>query len=188
MTSNEGQQGLAAQPGFFPILVAPGRSAEIPGDADVYGFLVGSWALDVRRYAGVDVSRDGIRGEVHAAWVLEGRAVQDVWIVPRRDERAADPAPYEYGTSLRFPDPAAGGWRSTWVGPTQHVVRTFVARRVGDEVVLDGHDEAGRRLRWAFADITDDSFTWSNATWSDAVGDGGAWVVTQRFVARRGAG
>jgi hypothetical protein len=26
---------------------------------------------------------------VHAGWVLEGRAVQDVWIMPRRSDRTA---------------------------------------------------------------------------------------------------
>ena len=160
-------------------LEAEGAHPSLPADQQLFAPFIGSWALDVTWHEGDAVVRRE-EGEWHFAWVLEGRAVQDVWIVPRRGVREADPAPYEYGTSLRFPDPAIGGWRSTWLGPTQHAVRTFVARRVGDEVVLDGEDEDGRALRWAFADIEDDSFTWSNATQVD-----GAWVVTQRFVARR---
>ena len=93
-------------------LAAPGRSAEIPESADAYGWLVGSWDLDVRNYWG-DVSGLGLTGEAHFGWVLEGRAIQDVWIMPRREERSG---PIEktrnmYGTTLRVWDPAIQGWR-----------------------------------------------------------------------------
>jgi hypothetical protein len=72
---------------FRAMLAAPARSPEIPESADVYGWLIGSWELDVCHYRGVDVAARRIQGEAHFAWVLEGRAVQDVWIMPRRSER-----------------------------------------------------------------------------------------------------
>ena len=37
---------------FTDVLRASGRSPEIPEAADAYGWLVGSWELDCRRYAG----------------------------------------------------------------------------------------------------------------------------------------
>src|SRR5262245_47305146 len=45
-------------------------------------------------------------GEVHFGWVLEGRAIQDVWMIPRRrDRRPGAPvmptAGNWYGTTLR---------------------------------------------------------------------------------------
>ena len=75
---------------FQSRLAAPGRSPEIPASADVYGWLCGSWELDVIHYRAIDVRGRGMRGEVHAGWVLEGRAVQDVWIMPRVSERSAN--------------------------------------------------------------------------------------------------
>src|SRR5262249_57950160 len=75
---------------FFSLLAAPGRAGEIPESADAYGWLIGSWELDVRHYRGVDVAARGIKGEAHFGWVLEGRAVQDVWIMPRRLECSAE--------------------------------------------------------------------------------------------------
>src|SRR5260370_41271819 len=67
------------------VLVASGRAAEIPEAADAYGWLIGSWDLDVRHYMG-DVSARGIQGHAHFGWVLDGRAVQACWIRPERPE------------------------------------------------------------------------------------------------------
>ena len=44
---------------FRSVLLAEGRSADVPESADAYGWLVGSWALDVVRYWAADVSSQG---------------------------------------------------------------------------------------------------------------------------------
>jgi hypothetical protein len=100
------------------------------------------------------------RGEWHFAWVLGGRAVQDVWIVLRRAEGAEPDGRYDYGTSLHFVDPALGAWRSTWFGPTRRA-HGFIARRLGEDVVLESLPVSGRML-WVFSDITQAGFTWRN--------------------------
>ena len=103
---------------FFGVLESATRSPEIPETADVYGWLCGSWDLDVLHYRG-DVRALGLKGEVHAARVLEGRAVQDVWIMPGRGERRADPDPKMnmYGTTLRSWDSSSRTWRIAWTNP-----------------------------------------------------------------------
>ena len=73
---------------FLAAWMTPCRSTEIPESADAYGWLIGSWELDVLRY-GVDVAALRIKGEAHFEWVLEGRAVQDIWIMPARSLRTA---------------------------------------------------------------------------------------------------
>ena len=42
-----------------------------------------------RRHYGGEVAARRIKGEVHFEWVLEGRSMQDVWIMPPRSERTA---------------------------------------------------------------------------------------------------
>jgi len=93
----------AGRGNFHAVLSAPSRSREIPESADVYGWLIGSWELEVLHYKAFDVSALGIKGEVHFGWVLEGRAIQDVWIMPRRSERTDDIGKTNnmYGTTLR---------------------------------------------------------------------------------------
>lgn len=112
--------------------------------------------------------------------VLEGRGIQDVWIVPPRHERAGHDSLYEYGTSLRFFDHTLNAWQSTWIGPMHLVVRTFLARRVDDRVVLETTEGETPRMRWSFADVKADSFIWRNELWT-----GARWRLQQTFDARR---
>ena len=106
---------------FHTALAAEGRAAEIPEAADVYGWLCGSWDLVVLRYRGVDVSTQRLTGEMHAGRVLEGRAVQDVWIMPARDDRTStsDPTMNMYGTTLRSWDASIQAWRIAWTNPVR---------------------------------------------------------------------
>lgn len=143
---------------------------------------IGSWDLIVRYYNEEgDLWRE-CPGEWHWDWILEGRAIQDVWIAPSRRERAKGAAPIEYGTSLRFFDPAIDAWRSTWIGPTNKYVLPFTAREVGDEIILERVEEDGTIDQWIFSEITDDSFQWRAQKSS---GDGATWRVLQRFSVSR---
>jgi hypothetical protein len=108
-----------------------------------------------------------LKGEWHFGWALEGRAIMDVWITPRRSLRS-QAEPYEYGATLRFFDPTIQAWRSTWIGPVRHLVRAFIARQVGDEIILEGSFAQGCRTRWIFSQITATSFQWRNMESSDA--------------------
>jgi hypothetical protein len=118
---------------FATLLSAPGRSPEIPESADVYGWLVGSWALEVLHYAAVDVSGQHIRGEAHFGWVLEGRAMQDVWIMPRYSDRRAGLAKTNdmYGSTLRVWDAAIQAWRMRWINPVSGHREDQIGRRSG---------------------------------------------------------
>jgi hypothetical protein len=105
----------------------------------------------------------------------------DVWTAPRRSLRG-EAAPYEYGATLRFFDPAIQAWRSTWIGPVRHLVRPFVARQIGDEIVLEGRFAPGSLTRWIFSDIAATSFHWRNM---EASAENGPWILIQEMHARR---
>ncbi|MEU7613962.1 hypothetical protein [Micromonospora sp. NPDC049204] len=132
-------------------------------DLSLFGQFTGSWALDCTEYD-PDGSSTVRRGEWHFGYALGGRATTDVWILPG----------VEHGVSVRFPDPAAGAgvWRSTWVGPGRRRTHTFLASRVGEQIVLDGGD-----LRWTFSDIESDEFRWRN----EARQPDGTWRLDQTF-------
>ena len=164
-------------------LFAKGRASDIPEAQDLYGWLIGGWDLDIRNYW-KDVSTLGLKGEAHFAWVLEGRAVQDVWIMPRRSDRGGT---YEhgvnsYGTTLRVWDPAIQAWRVTWINPAQGARCELVGRRIGADIVQVGQFPDGTPIRWMFTEITKDSFRWTGEA-LDA--DGKTWKLQGDFRARR---
>jgi hypothetical protein len=140
----------------------------------LFGQFVGSWDVEIINYR-PDGSREVVQGEWHFGWVLEGRAIQDVWISPKRELRAkAKGANGDYGATLRFYDPKIDAWRSTWIGPAKGYVLPFIARQVGDEIVLEGNFESGKSRKWIFSDITSESFRWR------AVESNDAWLTQQK--------
>jgi hypothetical protein len=143
----------------------------------LYGQFVGSWSgTRVAHEAGG--TRRELSAEVHFDWVLEGRAVQDVWIAPaRRDGPAA-----MYGTTLRVYDPQAGHWRIAWIDPLKQIEMRMIGRRVGDEIMQECRTEQGVLRQWKFTEIEPDSFHW---LWQDQRPDGSGWDVRVEFFLRR---
>ena len=169
---------------FQSALAADGRSPEIPEAADVYGWLCGSWDLTVLRYRGIDVSARGLTGEVHAARVLEGRAVQDVWIMPRREDRTAewDPTLNMYGTTLRSWDGSIQAWRIAWINPVRSHREDQIGGWNGKDIVQNGTRADGTKTRWTFTEIAADSFHWrGEALYPNAT----TWTLEGEFLAKR---
>jgi hypothetical protein len=140
--------------------------------------------LDVLHYWGLDVAARGIRGEIHAGWVLEGRAVQDVWIMPRRSERtgALDKQLNMYGTTLRAWDAGLQAWRITWSNPAGDHYEQQIGRWRGQDVVQVGTRPDGTTTRWTFTEIAQDSFHWLGEALPS---DGKTWRLEGEFRARR---
>ena len=166
------------------VLHSSGPSTEIPPALDAYGWLVGNWELDVLHYWAIDVSARGIKGEVHAAWVLEGRAVQDVWIMPRRSERGEelDKKFNMFGTTLRVWDPIIQAWRITWRNPAGDHHEEQIGRRSGPDIVQIGVRPDGTPTRWRFTEISADSFHWLGESLGP---DGKNWKLEGEFRAKR---
>lgn len=169
--------------GFYLALTASGRFPEIPESDDVYGWLVGSWELDAYCYEPGGAVRRG-KGEAHFGWVLEGRAVQDVWIMPPRSERTAA-LPKQgngYGATMRVWDPSIQAWRVTWINPVSGARDELIGKRSGKDIVQVGHHSDGTPIRWSFTEITHDSFRWTGEALAP---DGKTWKLVTEYRATR---
>jgi len=171
---------------ILDVLVSNEPSGEIPHDSDIYGWLVGSWKIRVVDYRD-DGSKKETPGEWHFARALEGRAIQDVFIVPSRDQRlpAMPKEGNRYGTSVRVYDPRIKAWHVTWINPVRGVENQLVGRMVGKEIIQEGRDEDGALMRWSFRDITANTFRWTGEQSTD---DGKTWHLGAEFFATRMAG
>src|SRR5262245_11092448 len=76
---------MTTQPGpisFCQALCASGPKA-YPDKLMLYGQFVGDWEADANWFLPDGTARQH-KWEIHFDWVLEGRAIQDVWITPPR--------------------------------------------------------------------------------------------------------
>lgn len=172
---------------FSQVLHADGPAAEHRDALMLYGQFVGDWDADIVTYSS-DGARHQGRGEIHFGWVLQGRAIQDVWMIPRLAERRPDSpampvAGNWYGTTIRVYDPALDAWRIYWIDPATNNYYQQIGRKQGADIVQQGSVEKGGLSRWSFTEITPTSFHWKG----EASGDQGAtWhLLVEVFAHRR---
>jgi len=170
---------------FFDVLGAAGPHESLGAEAETYGRLIGSWQGELNdHFSSKTPTRRSV--EAHFAWVLEGRAVQDVWITPARAERADQQTlPLNwYGCTLRIYDPTAKLWRVSWSDPASQLHMQLEGRRQGSDIVQLGRG-GGRLLRWVFTEIEPRSFRWQGHSLKD---DGITWALEVDIQFRRMGG
>jgi hypothetical protein len=181
-TGNPGE-ALATDPrlDMVTVLKAMGPHPSLGEQAKVFGRLIGTWDVE---YA--DFSKDGKvthrSGELIFGWVMDGRAVQDFWIVypsGARKER-------EVYTDLRYYDPKSRSWPSTFIDVEHASVARFTGGAVGDDrIVLNTRDFDDTDTRWSINDIRSDSFVWRE---EESLDGGKTWrLLAEHHMKRRGA-
>jgi hypothetical protein len=169
---------------LLKVLGSEARSNELTDQEDIYGWLIGGWEADVYDYSADGTAHES-KGEWHFGRVLEGRAIQDVWIAPPRFQRNSKTLSKQYnryGTSLRVYDREIGAWRVTWFNPVSGARNDLLGRRQGADIIQEGTNADGRRIRWSFKDITPTSFRWLGESLGP---DGKTWRLEAEFRARR---
>jgi hypothetical protein len=147
--------------------------------AKLFGRFVGTWDVEY-----TDFSKDGKAshrsGEFIVGWVMDGRVIQDFWIVypsgTRKDR--------EVYTELRYYDPKSGTWPVTFIDPEHASIARFTGGAVGDDrIVLDTRDFDGTDTRWSFNEIRPDSFVWRE---EESLDGGKSWrLVAEHHMKRR---
>jgi hypothetical protein len=160
---------------------APDRAEKM----GLYGWLIGSWDMDVIAYEPNGARHSG-RGEIHFGWVLEGRGIQDVWMIPPRPRRSDAPvlpvAGNWYGTTLRVYDPGIDAWHILWSDPVTQFYARQIGRARGNDIVQEAKLDSGVLLRWSFTEITSASFHWLGEHSAD---EGATWQLQVEVFARR---
>lgn len=153
---------------FSDVLTAPGPLLGLKDKLELFGQFVGSWDAHLINHQHDDVLPREVDCEWHFSWILGGRAVQDVWVAPKRALREpGDLSSGEWGTMVRFYDCTINAWRCTWHGPGRGVVRPFLARPIGDQIVQEGVFQDQGPTRWIFSRITPESFYWQSLLSTD---------------------
>jgi hypothetical protein len=162
---------MTGSPSFVAALHSARPAADRAEKMDLYGWLIGRWEMDAVIHDDDGRKHTG-RGQIHFGWVLEGRAIQDVWILPG----------FFYGTTLRVYDPGIDAWHIFWSDPLKQRYRRQVGRAQGNDIVQEGQDDIGAAVRWRFTEITPNSFHWLGERSPDG---GASWQLQAEFFARR---
>jgi hypothetical protein len=162
-------------------LQAMGPHPSLGEQAKVFGRFVGVWDGEYTEF-----SRDGKEtrssGEWTFGWVMDGRAIQDLFIIhpsATRKERFI-------GTTVRYFDPKSGTWSVTFIDPENGAVETLTGGAVRDDrIVLLSQDEDGKESRWSFDDVRPDSWVFRDEETRDS---GKTWRLRELdHMKRRGA-
>jgi hypothetical protein len=159
-----------AHSGFMRALHSERSAPDRAKQLELYGWLIGDWVMTTVTHLDDGAVHNG-SGEIHFGWVLEGRAIQDVWSL----------SGIYYGTTLRIYDPALDAWHIIWSDPLRNFYTRQIGRKQGNDIVQIG-TLGDLTLRWTFTDITADSFRWIG----ERSGDGGkSWTLQSDYRACR---
>jgi hypothetical protein len=159
-------------------LAAPGPHPSLGDQANLFGQFVGTWDFDCVAWPG-DGTIVRFPGEWTFGWVLDGRAVEDVWIGYQKGRDANERG---VGVTVRTFDRKTALWRVIYIAPMGGTVVDLRGGARGDRIVLEGKDTDGSAIVWSFNDIKPDSFLWRAETSADG---GKTWRTEQEMRLRR---
>ena len=154
------------------------RTLGLGEEANVFDRFIGTWDCDYANFKD-DGKTERSHGQVVFGWILDGRAVQDVWSWVDDDDPKKE---RKVGTTVRFFDSKTGKWRIVWISPEEGIIKTLAGGREGDRIVLEGTSDDGVAVRWSFNDIRPDSFVWRGEKSRDY---GKSWKPTGEYQMRR---
>jgi hypothetical protein len=172
-TSGQTKELLAksTREAMINVLRSADANPSVGDEAKTFDRLVGTWDADFSFHR-ADGSVSHKKGELLFGWVMDGHAIQDLWIgYPTEGQKERT-----IGTTIRFFDTALKQWRVVFVNPQFNYVVTAQGGREGDRIVLRGRDTDGLPIRWTFSEMTQDSFHWQGEKSHD---DGKTWKVEE---------
>lgn len=134
------------------------NDAVVPAEMDWFGKLIGEWdTIWIENFGRENETVK--KGEWIFQRVLNGCGIQDLFIVPSREERKRLNLPNaEYGTTIRMYHPDAKCWEVYYTCIGEYTKLT--ARKEGEQIVITESSEG--KIKWIFSDITDNTFHWQN--------------------------
>jgi hypothetical protein len=154
---------------------------------NLYDRFIGSWEAEAKAFL-PDGSTRRHYWQIRFDRVLEGRAIQDIWITPPRSGPNAGKSERwgtfdnQYGTTIRVYDAKIEAWRVTWIDPCAGYRAELFGRLQGEEIFQQGKGSDGTLLRWIFSDMRPDEFRWRAELSTD---EGASWHKAIDMLARR---
>ena len=162
---------------FCKALISQTKNPALPEEMDWFGILIGEWDILWKDNIGTKNEKTQ-KGEWIFSRVLNGFGIQDLFIVPSREERIRLNMPNaEYGNTIRMYNPAANTWEIYYTCIGEYT--RLSAEKVHDKIVLT--EVSQKKMRWIFSEITEKSFHWQNRIQKD----NNEWIVQCDCIAKK---
>ncbi len=139
-----------------PHLLASGLNEKAPPEAGQWDPLIGDWEVAAQVHQEDGTWRDAGKAQWHWFYILDGFAVQDVWINPNYEARIGRPLK---GTNLRTYDPEKKKWVMAWYDNVSHKMEQYEAVAEDGKIVMTQLGE-GVYNRITFFNLEPESFDW----------------------------
>lgn len=146
----------------------------------LFGQFIGDWKIESQWFLPNNISPKG-SGEVHFGWILDGNAIQDVWMGKVENPPPGFPETGS-GTTIRFYDSIIDKWQCIWIAPKSNTVGIFIAQKIDDEIILEGKTKEGYLERWIYSEITAQSFQWRAV---ESYDNKKTWKLVQKISAKK---
>lgn len=154
---------------FTKALISETKNSTLPEEMDWFAPLIGEWDIIWTENIGTEYEATK-KGEWIFSRVLNGFGIQDLFIVPSREERIRLNMPNaEYGTTIRMYNPRKNNWEIYYTCIGEYT--RLSAEKENDKIILTEVSE--KKMRWIFSEITEKTFHWQN--WMQT--ENGEWVV-----------
>jgi len=138
-----GEAGADPSRDMIAVLPAMGPHPSLGHHADLFGRFVGTWDADYS-FIAEDGGVRHSRGEVLFGWILDGYALQDIFLgypKPGSNEER------RMVTGVRFVDPKTDKWTVMFTAPSFAVAIRMEGGAEGDRIVLRGRNDHADSLR-----------------------------------------
>jgi hypothetical protein len=162
---------------MIDMLTAKGPHPSLGREGDLFGQFAGTWDADYSFIAENGSVRHK-RGEVRFGWVLDGHALEDIFM-SYPDSTSSE---RQMVAGIRWVNPKTGKWTLAFVAPTFDATVHMEGGAEGDRIVLRGQDSKGTLLRWSFNDIQPNSFIWRGESSYDG---GKTWRLEEEHHMKR---
>lgn len=162
---------------FISALLGDGKINSIPEEYDWYAPLLGDWDFDYYDIQNGKRTRH-VKGEWIFRRILNGTAIEDLFICPSRATKDTNPQPDgEYGAAIRMFHPGSCSYDMVYT--THGYMTRLNVRRENGKIVCTVLDRPAEK--WVFSEVTPTAFRWQNITVTSA----GEWHVNSEVLAHR---
>lgn len=153
---------------FSKLLISNSPSKTV--DVSLYGRFIGAWDFDWSAPQ-KDGTKKYHKGEWIFSYILDGTAVQDLFICPSLATREYDKdKDAGFGTTLRIPLlDGSKKWQIIYAGDRGQKLDRLIAQEINGDIIQTGinYDPLDISIwQWNFREITENSFHWE-AVWTE---------------------